>query len=81
LAEAERVSSQADAMLVVGTSGVVWPAAGLVEVAAACGATVIEVNPEPSALAYLATVQIPMKAGEALPALTAKLLEVQGARA
>lgn len=81
LAEAERVSSQADAMLVVGTSGVVWPAAGLVEVAAAWGAAVIEVNPEPSALAYLATVQIPAKAGEALPALTARLLEVQGARA
>ncbi|MFN3413888.1 MAG: SIR2 family NAD-dependent protein deacylase [Thermoanaerobaculum sp.] len=80
-AQAQRACLEADAMLVVGTSGVVWPAAGLVALAAAAGAAIIEVNPEPSALAYLATVQIPMKAGEALPALTAKLLEVQGARA
>lgn len=80
-AEAEKACSQADAMLVVGTSGVVWPAAGLVELAAAAGAAIIEVNPEPSALAYLAAVQIPMKAGEALPVLVARLMEVQGARA
>lgn len=79
--EAEKACAAADAMVVVGTSGVVWPAAGLVEIAAASGAAIIEVNPEPSALAYLATVQIPAKAGEALPALMAKLLEVQGARA
>ncbi len=79
--EAERACTEADVMLVVGTSGVVWPAAGLVEVAAACGAAIIEVNPEPSALAYLAAVQIPKKAGEALPALVERLEEVQGARA
>lgn len=80
-AEAERVCMEADAMLVVGTSGVVWPAAGLVEVAAAAGAAIVEVNPEPSALVHLATVHIPMKAGEALPELLSRLVEVQGARA
>jgi NAD-dependent deacetylase len=37
---------QADVVLVVGTSGVVQPAASLVEVARARGATVIDVNPE-----------------------------------
>lgn len=79
--EAEEACSHAEAMLVVGTSGVVWPAAGLVEVAAAAGAAIIEVNPEPSALAYLAAVQIPKKAGEALPELLSRIVEVQGARA
>lgn len=76
-AEAERACSAADLMLVVGTSGVVWPAAGLVEVAAASGASIVEVNPEPSALAFLATVQIPMQAGEALPAVVAAVEEAR----
>lgn len=37
-----------DIFLSVGTSGVVYPAAGLVRVARAAGAQCIEVNPEPS---------------------------------
>ncbi|MCX7895403.1 MAG: NAD-dependent deacylase [Thermoanaerobaculum sp.] len=73
--EAERACSNADLMLVVGTSGVVWPAAGLVELAAATGAWVVEVNPEPSALAHLARVQLQAKAGQALPALVRQLRE------
>ena len=71
--EAEKACLAAEGMLVVGTSGVVWPAAGLVELAAASGAVVVEVNPEPSAVGHLARVQIPAKAGEALPALEAAL--------
>jgi len=71
--EAEKLCQAVDGMVVVGTSGVVWPAAGLVELAAASGAVVVEVNPEPSALAHLARVHIPMKAGQALPALEAAL--------
>ncbi|MGC8917184.1 MAG: SIR2 family NAD-dependent protein deacylase [Thermoanaerobaculum sp.] len=74
-AQAELACLRADAMLVVGTSGVVWPAAGLVELAASSGAKVIEVNPEPSALASLAAVHIAAKAGEALPAVVAALRE------
>lgn len=79
--EAERACAAADALLVVGTSGVVWPAAGLVELAAASGASIVEVNPEPSALAYLAAVQIPSKAGEALPRLLVMAEEARRAGA
>ncbi len=38
--------SRADAALVVGTAGVVYPAAGLVERARSNGATIVEVNPD-----------------------------------
>jgi len=41
---------QADVMIIAGTSGVVHPAAGLPAIAKEAGATVIEVNPEMSAL-------------------------------
>lgn len=66
-------ASHADVMLAVGTSAVVYPAAGLVELAARGGAALIEVNPEPSALAHLATVGLRGPAGEVLPRLDALL--------
>ncbi len=62
-----------DVLLVVGTSAVVYPAAGLVEVASWAGATVIEVNPQPSALASLAQVALRGPAGELLPRLETAL--------
>jgi|YNPBryunderm2012_1023409.scaffolds.fasta_scaffold07125_4 NAD-dependent deacetylase len=62
-----------EVLLVVGTSAVVYPAAGLVEVASWAGATVIEVNPQPSALASLAEVALRGPAGELLPRLDAAL--------
>lgn len=37
-----------DLFLAIGTSAVVWPAAGLLAAARACGAFVVEVNPEPT---------------------------------
>ncbi|MBY0441716.1 MAG: NAD-dependent deacylase, partial [Mycobacteriaceae bacterium] len=40
----------ADVLVVVGTSGIVYPAAGLADLALAHGAAVIEVNPEPTPL-------------------------------
>lgn len=43
-------AAQADVMLIAGTSGVVQPAASIPQVAKEAGATVIEVNPEMSAL-------------------------------
>jgi NAD-dependent deacetylase len=46
--EALRVCAAVDCLLVVGTSAVVYPAASLVEVAAAAGATIVSVNTEPS---------------------------------
>lgn len=76
---AESVCSHVDGMLVVGTSGLVWPAAGLVELASHCGARIVEVNPEPSALSPLANLRLPLRAGEVLPSLLSKLQELRNA--
>ncbi len=63
----------ADLLVVVGTSGLVYPAAGLPEVALAHGVVVIEVNPEPTPLTESATLSIREAAGSALPTLLQRL--------
>jgi NAD-dependent deacetylase len=65
-----------EVLVVVGTSAVVYPAAGFVEVAATAGAKVIEVNPEASRMAHLADVALRGPAGELLPLVDARLAEV-----
>jgi NAD-dependent deacetylase len=70
---ASRAAGAAEVLVVVGTTAVVYPAAGLVQTAAASGATVIEVNPEASALAHLAEVELRGPAGLLLPQLDALL--------
>jgi NAD-dependent deacetylase len=70
---AAEASRRTDAFLVVGTSARVWPAAGLIEVAADSGALVLEVNREPSALSHLAAATLAGAAGEILPALDREL--------
>jgi NAD-dependent deacetylase len=52
---------------VVGTSALVYPAAGLPEIAGAAGAYTVEVNPEPTPLSDLCDEVIHGKAGEVLP--------------
>lgn len=69
LAAAAQAVERADAVVVAGTSAVVYPAAGLVELAARSGAAVIEVNPLPSALAGLAAAALRGPSGAMLPAL------------
>jgi NAD-dependent deacetylase len=46
--EAQRLCSGVDCLLVVGTSATVYPAAGLIELAAAAGSKIITINKEPS---------------------------------
>jgi NAD-dependent deacetylase len=58
-----------DVLLVVGTSGLVWPAAELPHIARRSGAAVIEVNPVPSEVTPLADVFLPGAAGVVLPDL------------
>ena len=58
-----------DVFLSVGTSGLVEPAASLPFAALEAGATVIEVNPEPTPLTRRASVAIAERAGIALPRL------------
>lgn len=62
-----------DAMLIVGTSGIVFPAAALPLQAIHSGATVIDVNPEPSALSSQATIYLKGRGGDILPQLVEEL--------
>jgi NAD-dependent deacetylase len=66
------------AMLVIGTSAVVQPAASLPLTAARAGAKVIEINVEPTPLTSLADVFLPGKAGEILPLLDERLRRRSG---
>jgi NAD-dependent deacetylase len=61
------------AMLVIGTSAVVEPAASLPRAAAQAGAKIVELNIEPTPLTPLADVYLPGKAGEILPLLDERL--------
>lgn len=77
LPQAELVAAQAaaeacDLMLVVGTSGEVYPAAGLAGVARHAGARVVIVNPHETALDDVAHVKLRQTAAQALPALLAE---------
>jgi NAD-dependent protein deacetylase/lipoamidase len=63
-------ASLAEVFLSVGTSGSVYPAAGLIDVAYQVGACLIEINPEPTPYSRLAELTLRAPAGEALPALT-----------
>ncbi|GAB4464025.1 MAG: NAD-dependent deacylase [Burkholderiaceae bacterium] len=71
LARAEAAASACDLMLVVGTSGLVYPAAGLPALARRTGAAVIVVNPNRSELDDLAEVVVRAPAAEVLPIVLA----------
>ncbi|CAM3142345.1 NAD-dependent protein deacylase [Mycobacterium intermedium] len=63
----------ADVVVVVGTSAIVYPAAGLPEMALARGTAVVEVNPEPTPLTPYVTLSIRESASRALPGLLERL--------
>jgi len=58
-----------DLLLVVGTSGLVYPAAQLPLIAKRAGSRVIEINPQPGPLSSLADVSLRGPSGEILPQL------------
>ena len=58
-----------DLMLVIGTSGVVQPAASMAMMALERGVPVVEINPEPTPLTESASHALQGKAGEILPKL------------
>jgi NAD-dependent deacetylase len=66
----------ADVLLVVGTSGIVYPAAGLPAAALAQGIPVIEVNPDETPLSESATATVRGTAARALPDLLDRLDEL-----
>ena len=73
LGRAYRASAGCDVMLVVGTSGAVYPAAVLPRVAIEGGGAVIEVNPERSAISPFADLTLLGPAGSILPELVSLL--------
>jgi len=77
LAEATRAAETCDLFLAVGTSALVQPAASLPLAAKQHGATVIEVNPDPTPISHLVDASLQGKAGEVLPALLAALAEAE----
>ena len=76
LAAAVEAASACDVLLTVGTSGVVYPAAELPRIAAHAGASVIQVNPEPTRLDQFCAVNLRGSAAEVLPALVAATWDV-----
>jgi len=67
--EAEHAVAASAVFLVIGTSAVVYPAAGLVPFAKQSGATIIEINTEPTAFSGLVDFALQGPAGELLPTL------------
>jgi NAD-dependent deacetylase len=62
-------AQRCDTMLVIGTSGVVQPAASLVDAAAHFGGRVIEIDPNPTELSHLADVCVRAGCRDALIAI------------
>jgi NAD-dependent deacetylase len=75
LRAAQQLSAACDVMLIVGTSGVVYPAAAMPMIAAEAGATVIDVNPQRDALSRMSAVFLQGPGGEVLPGLVTAVRE------
>jgi NAD-dependent deacetylase len=69
LLRAEQAARSADACLVVGTAGAVYPAAGFVLAVEQRGKPVIVVDPGPTGFDHVAAVKLVGNAGDVLPAL------------
>lgn len=69
LAGAERAAMRCEVFLVIGTSSQVYPAAGLADTARHAGATIVEINPEATALSNAADHVLRGRAGQLMPAL------------
>lgn len=65
--QAATVAQRCDLSFVIGTSGIVYPAASLPEIAKAGGAYLCEVNPERTSVSDLCDEVLEGKAGEVLP--------------
>jgi len=73
LERAYELARACDLMIVVGTSGIVTPAADMPRVARCQGATLIEINPYASELTPTMDIWLQAPAGEALPRILAAM--------
>ena len=69
LEQCSRVLRSCDVLLIIGTSGVVYPAAGFSSVAKQAGAFVVEVNLDPTPQSELVDVSLQGRAKEIVPLL------------
>ena len=67
--KAEEKSRNCELFFIIGTSALVYPAAGLAEIAKFSGAILIEVNPDETPMTYFCDYSLRGKAGEILPLL------------
>jgi len=80
LAAARHAVERCDLLLVVGTSGLVHPAAALPAVAQKHGAKVMDINPQPGPISQRADLFLQGPAGQVLPALVEAVIEAQKER-
>jgi NAD-dependent deacetylase len=73
-------ANNCDVIFVVGTSGLVHPAASLPSRAKSAGAKVVEINREPTPITSLADIVIQLESGKALPEIIARFKERQKER-
>lgn len=76
LGAAIEAARRADSILVIGTSGAVYPAGLIPLIVKNCGGKVIEINISESAITEIADVFIRGSAGKTLPALVSKVEEL-----
>ena len=74
---ATEAASQCELFITIGTSAVVYPAAGLPMTAKNQGAYIVEVNTEPTEISHIVIETLIGKAGEVLPYLAAILEETR----
>jgi NAD-dependent deacetylase len=72
-ARAERAAQNCQCLLVIGTSALVYPAAGLIDIAQACAAKVIEINATSTAATSSVDVHLQGSSGKILPDLLKRL--------
>ncbi len=79
LRRCQEEAALSDCVLILGTSAIVYPAAALPEVARRLnGATLIEINPNETALTEACDIVVRAPTGEALPELVAAVRRVKG---
>ncbi|MGC8744477.1 MAG: SIR2 family NAD-dependent protein deacylase [Verrucomicrobiia bacterium] len=74
LSEAEKATKNADLFLSIGTSSVVYPAAGFISLAKEFCATVVEINPNETEKSYCADFVFRHQSGKILPVLLDELI-------
>lgn len=67
LMQAQNISESCDVMIVIGTSGLVTPAANMPRYAKSAGAMIIEVNPDYSMITRIADIKLEGASGEIMP--------------